>query len=195
MFRVLVIAAIVVSIHCFRSSLKMSFDFFKPSSSTKSSAGKVIAITGASGLVGSSLTSLLENKYNAKVIKITTKKKASDDNTISWDPASETIDEDAVSKLNGIDAIVHLAGENVASGSGPFAILGTWDDAKKAKIINSRVSGTQLIVDTIGKLKTKPKVFISASAVGFYGYTDANSIFDESEKSRGDGFLAEVVRL
>jgi len=73
--------------------------------------------------------------------------------------------------LEGLDAIVHLAGENVASGDdkdGILKILGRWTDNKKTKILQSRVDGTTTLVNAISKLKKKPKAFISASAVGYY---------------------------
>jgi uncharacterized protein len=74
--------------------------------------------------------------------------------------------------FEGVDAVIHLAGENIASGSfeGPFNVLGRWSDAKKKKIFDSRVSGTKLVVDSLLQLKKKPKVFISSSATGTVGY-------------------------
>ena len=95
--------------------------------------------------------------------------------------------------FEGVDAVVHLAGENIASGSleGPFNVLGRWSDGKKQKILNSRVQGTKLIVDTLLQLKKKPKVFVSSSATGIYGFTDSNTEFTESSES-GSGFLSEV---
>ena len=67
-----------------------------------------------------------------------------------------------------MEAVIHLAGENIASGSfeGPFNVLGRWSDAKKNKIFDSRVTGTKLLVDTLLQLKKKPKVLISSSATG-----------------------------
>jgi NAD dependent epimerase/dehydratase family enzyme len=63
-----------------------------------------------------------------------------------------------------------------------------WSDSKKTEILNSRIDGTKLIVDSLKKLSKKPKVFISASAVGFYGYTDAETIFTE-KSTLGEGIL------
>jgi uncharacterized protein len=74
--------------------------------------------------------------------------------------------------FEGVDAVIHLAGENIASGSfeGPFNVLGRWSDAKKKKIFDSRVSGTKLVVDSLLQLKKKPKVLISSSATGAAGW-------------------------
>lgn len=109
--------------------------------------------------------------------------------------------------LEGVDAVVHLAGENVsrwfcppsvtdrgqvASGAGPLAFLGRWSPAKKQAILESRVNGTRLIVDSIQRLQTKPKVFVSASGVGFYGF-EGDELRDESSQV-GDGFLAYVCQ-
>ena len=72
--------------------------------------------------------------------------------------------------FDGVDAVIHLAGENIASGSfeGPFNVLGRWSDGKKQKIADSRVQGTKLLVDSLLQLKKKPKVLISSSATGEY---------------------------
>ena len=74
---------------------------------------------------------------------------------------------------------------------GPFNLLGRWSDAKKTRILESRVQGTKLIVNTLSQLKKKPQVFISSSATGYYGYTDTKTEFTESDDS-GSGYLAEV---
>ena len=75
---------------------------------------------------------------------------------------------------------------------GPLAILGRWTDAKKDRILSSRVLGTRLLVNTINGLKKKPTIFISASAVGYYGYQDFTTVFTEKD-TRGSGFLSDVV--
>ena len=90
---------------------------------------------------------------------------------------------------------MHLAGENIASGdssTGPLSILGRWTDSKKEKIMSSRVLGTRLITNEMKLLNKKPSTFICASAVGFYGYTDFETVFTEKGK-KGAGFLADVV--
>jgi uncharacterized protein (TIGR01777 family) len=100
---------------------------------------------------------------------------------IQWDPASGTIDAEA---LSGIDALVHLAGDNISEGR--------WTTAKKERIRASRVEGTRLIAETLAKLDPKPRVLVAASATGFYG-DRGDDVLDENAKM-GEGFLAEVCR-
>lgn len=148
---------------------------------------KTVAITGASGLVGSALKKKLESR-NIKVLSIG-RNSGNDADSIQWDLANGITD---LKKLENVDAIVHLAGEGVASGSGALSLLGRWDGDKKDKILGSRVIGTKLIVDALSKLKKKPGLFISASAVGYYPYnSDTNTVYTESS-SKGEGFLADV---
>jgi len=160
----------------------MMFDMFKQSSSRSSSSSSSIssvAISGSSGLIGTELTKRLQQK-GINVIKI----KVNDDEITTSDT------------LEGVDAIIHLAGENVASGDdqdGLLRLTGRWTDRKKDKIVNSRVQGTRALVSAISKLKKKPKTFISASAVGFYGYNNVDTVFDDvSNRRKGEGFLADV---
>src|SRR5207237_4776839 len=87
-------------------------------------------------------------------------------------------------RLEGFDAIINLAGESIAEGR--------WTDEKKRKIHDSRVNGTHLLSEEIAKLASKPRVFLCASATGFYGDRD-NEILDETSES-GGGFLADVCR-
>ncbi|MCC6995520.1 MAG: TIGR01777 family oxidoreductase [Deltaproteobacteria bacterium] len=146
-------------------------------------AGKLtIAITGASGLVGSALVPFLTG--GGHFVKILTRKKPDkpDESSIFWDPATGDIDAAA---LEGIDAVIHLAGENIAGRR--------WNAAQKAAILDSRVKGTQLIAATIAKLKRPPRVFISTSAVGYYGDHDDAEILDETA-APGDDFLADVCK-
>ena len=156
------------------------------------SPGATVLVTGATGLVGSELNARLSQR-NVKVRTVTTSK-VTQENQFAWDPLRNEIDMDA---LQGVDAVVHLAGENIASGSleGPLYIAGKWSDKKKDNILNSRVLGTRLLVQSMQKLAKKPKVLVSSSAVGYYGYTDSTTVFDESPERlyfKGDGFLAEV---
>ena len=98
-----------------------------------------------------------------------------------WDPDSRTID---ASVLSGSDAIVHLAGENIASGR--------WTPARKQRIHDSRVNGTKLIAETISRMDPPPQVLVSASAIGYYGDRGSEVLSEESPSGRG--FLSEVCR-
>jgi uncharacterized protein (TIGR01777 family) len=161
---------------------------FNKKSVQPAAARRTVVVTGASGLVGKELVKSLESR-DIFVKRLTTKQ-PSNENEIFWDPTSSILD---VSELEGVDAVVHLAGENIASGSteGPLNALGRWSETKKQKIYRSRIDGTRLLVNSLQQLKKKPKVLVSTSAVGFYGYTDSSTVFDESSP-RGQGFLADV---
>ncbi|WP_420439850.1 TIGR01777 family oxidoreductase [Candidatus Poriferisodalis sp.] len=100
--------------------------------------------------------------------------------TAVWDVAAGSIDAAA---LEGLDAIVHLAGESIG---------GRWSDKRKAAIMSSRVESTKLLADTVRSLDTKPSVFICGSAVGFYGNRGDEELTELSLP--GDGFLAEVCK-
>ncbi len=142
-----------------------------------------IAITGSTGLIGSSLVSFLL-KEGHQITQISRKKELKGPKTpvILWNPDKGEIDIDA---LEGFDVIIHLAGANVGE---------RWDvrDHKQA-ILDSRVNGTGLLCRTLASLKNKPKVLLSASAIGFYGNHDAEVILSE-DSLPGDGFLADVCR-
>ncbi len=139
-----------------------------------------ILISGASGLVGSELvTSLGTNGHQIK--KLVRREANAEANEVSWDPESSGIDR---SGLEGLDAVVHLAGENIAGGR--------WTSARKALIRDSRVQGTKLISETLAKLKAPPKVLVCASAIGFYG--DRGEELLNEESATGSNFLAEVCK-
>lgn len=147
-----------------------------------------VLVTGASGLIGTRLVQALSDK-GIRVKSISRSKGG--ESTIAWNPAEGMLDR---SEIDSFDAIINLAGDNIASGdpaAGLLAILGRWTDAKKDMILSSRVDSTKLLVETIKTLKKKPKVFLSASAVGYYGFEDSETIFSESS-SLGSGFLADV---
>lgn len=138
---------------------------------------KNVLITGAAGFVGTHLTELLvEQGYNLVILSRSAKNTKG--NVAHWNPDSGEID---VKALENLDAVVHLAGENIA---------GRWTESKKAKIENSRVLGTKLLSESLASLENKPEVFICASAIGIYG-DRGDEILTESSSS-GDGFLADV---
>lgn len=113
---------------------------------------------------------------------------------LQWSVEEESFPD--YSQLEGVDAVVHLAGENIASGDGFLSVLGRWSPAKKQAILESRVKGTRLIVSSIARLKSKPKLFFSMSGLGYYGFEDGSSKEEEEVKDEsspmGEGFLALV---
>ncbi len=135
-----------------------------------------VAVTGSSGLIGSSLISFLSEKdiTFSKILRENPK-----EDEISWKPE----DGDWNSAFDeGIDGIVHLAGENIASGK--------WTKKKKEKIRSSRIEGTKRLCEHILKLPTTPSVLVCASAIGYYG--DRGMEFLNEGSSRGSGFLPDV---
>src|SRR3954470_14491968 len=136
-----------------------------------------VLITGASGLIGQALQkSFAEKGYE---MLLASRKVPTDDRHIQW----SIEDGFAVpEKLEGVDAVVHLAGESVSGLR--------WTDEKKKAIHDSRVLGTRRVVDAISKLGNKPKVMVAASAIGFYGERSDEELTESS--SAGDNFLAGV---
>jgi uncharacterized protein len=138
-----------------------------------------ILISGSTGLVATHLMPrLLADGH--EIVKLVRKSPKSADE-IQWDAATGFSDSE-VAKLEGIDAVVHLAGDNVASGS--------WTDSKKRSIRESRIVGTRVLVENLARMKNPPKVFVSASAIGFYGNRGDEILSDDSAK--GTGFFPDV---
>ncbi len=136
-----------------------------------------IAITGASGLIGTALTAFLTTGGHEVHALVRSQPKPGE---IQWDIKNQTID---AAGLEGMDAVIHLAGES---------ITGRWTDEKKQRIRDSRTLGTELLAKTLAGLKKPPKVFVSTSATGFYGDRGETQL-DETSKA-GDGFLADVCK-
>jgi uncharacterized protein (TIGR01777 family) len=151
-----------------------------------------VAVSGSSGMVGKALCKQLQESglggKSVQVVRLVRREARSDDE-VSWDPSTGKIEAE---KMEGLDALVHLAGEGVASGSGPLAPLGRWDLGKKDAIMNSRVKGTSTLVQALKSLKKPPRSVVCASAVGYYGYQSGDQVLDESSP-KGAGFLADVV--
>ena len=139
---------------------------------------KKIAISGASGFVGSALTPFLTTGGHT-VTKLVRKMTDQKDECY-WDQQTSTVD---LNKLENLDVFIHLAGENIAEGK--------WTTAKKNAIRSSRVEATNFLVDRLLKLKNPPKIFISASAIGIYNSSKTETFDEDSEI--GSGFLAEVA--
>lgn len=140
-------------------------------------ANKRIAVTGASGLIGSALVGKL--KSDGYTVHRLVRRATVSSEEIFWDPAKSEIDVDA---LAGVDAVIHLAGAGVGDKR--------WTKKYKSEILNSRLLGTTTIANAVAQVK--PRVFISASAIGWYGET-GNRAVSESDRG-GDDFLAAVCR-
>lgn len=136
-----------------------------------------ILIAGASGLIGKALSEFLASTGHT-IVKLSRQPGA---DTIVWNPKEGHVDNSA---LEGFDAFINLAGENIAGGR--------WTEEKKKLILESRIQATSLLVKAIQTLKAPPKVLINASAIGYYG-SQGDNIVDEDSPS-GQGFLAEVCR-
>lgn len=140
-----------------------------------------IAITGASGLVGRALRQRLASDGHT-VLRLVRGDVSDPATEVAWDPAGGTIDSRGI---EGLDAFVHLAGESVAGGR--------WTEARKARIRDSRVLGTQTIAEALARLTSPPSVLVSASAIGIYGDRGDRPLTEED--APGTGFLADTARL
>jgi uncharacterized protein (TIGR01777 family) len=135
-----------------------------------------VAVTGASGLIGSALVRRLEAEGHT-VCRIT--RRGGDARSIRWDPANSHID---AGQLDGLDAVVHLAGAGVGDHR--------WSSDYKEEILQSRVRGTATIAQALVRLDKPPSVLVSASAVGYYGVRGGEVL--EEDSGAGSGFLADV---
>lgn len=137
-----------------------------------------VAVTGASGLVGRELVPLLTTRGDTVVRLV---RRAAGEGEVAWSPLADRFD---ASPLEGVTAVVHLAGENIASGR--------WTARRKGAIRESRVSGTRVLCEGLARMKQPPQVLLAASAIGFYGDC-GDAVLDES-CGAGKGFLSEVAR-
>ncbi|MDE0027944.1 MAG: TIGR01777 family oxidoreductase [Deltaproteobacteria bacterium] len=137
-----------------------------------------ILVTGATGLVGGALVPLLAGGGH-EVVRLG--RSAPEAGDVRWDPEGGLLDAGA---LEGVDGVVHLAGENIATGR--------WTAEKKRRIRESRVRGTRLLAETLAGLERRPRVLVSASAIGFYGDRGDEELTEASPV--GAGFLPDVCR-
>lgn len=135
-----------------------------------------VAVTGASGLIGSALVPVLQGAGHEVLSLVRRTPTAASE--AQWDPAGGTIDVDA---LQGFEAIVHLAGENIGQ---------RWTETSRRRILDSRVQGTRLVAETASALDPQPAL-LAASAMGFYGQQGDQELTESSP--RGGGFLADVA--
>jgi uncharacterized protein len=138
-----------------------------------------IAVTGSTGLIGTPLTVALRQRGD-QVVPLVRRLPSQGEHAIAWDPERGTIDR---ARLEGMDAVIHLAGENV---------FGRWTAGKKRRIRDSRVNGTRLLVDALAGLQRRPGTLLASSAIGYYGDRGEEPVTEES--APGDDFLAQVSR-
>jgi uncharacterized protein (TIGR01777 family) len=139
-----------------------------------------IAITGATGLIGGALADDLVGAGH-EVVRVTRSRGRAGPGDVVWDPDGGTID---AAGLEGLDGVVHLAGEPIGASR--------WTDATKRRIRDSRTQGTDLLARTLAGLDTPPAVLVSGSAVGVYGDRGDEVLTEAS--APGDDFLARVCR-
>jgi hypothetical protein len=139
---------------------------------------RTVALSGATGLIGTQAGAFLRSGGHAVRPLV---RRVAGAGEIGWDPSSGRVDQAA---MEGVDAVVHLAGENIASGR--------WTAERKRRIRESRVRGSRAIAEAAAGLRRRPEVLISASAIGIYG-DRGDELLDEDSPLR-NGFLAEVGR-
>lgn len=140
-----------------------------------------ILISGSSGLIGSALITSLKSAGAriARLARASTVRSTTDEERIRWDPLQPIPPE----VVTGFDAVIHLAGESV---------MGRWTPSKKLRLRESRIPTTASLAQALVHAKAKPHIFISASAIGYYGNRGGEVLTEES--SYGTGFAADMAR-
>jgi uncharacterized protein (TIGR01777 family) len=139
-----------------------------------------VAVTGAGGFIGRALVASLRQQGH-QVLRLVRHQAERAADEVCWEPARAVLD---LARLEGTDAVIHLAGENVG--------VGRWNSDKKRRILESRVLGTETLVAALLRLAQPPAVLLSASAVGFYGGR-GDELLDEAS-GPGETFLAQVCQ-
>jgi uncharacterized protein (TIGR01777 family) len=139
-----------------------------------------VAITGASGMIGTQLAAFLEGGGH-RVVRVSRRKPAAVAVEPYWNPDAGEVEAEG---FQSVDAVVHLAGENIAAGR--------WTQERKESIRKSRVDGTRLLAEALASLPARPRTLVAASAIGFYGNRGDEPVDEDSPP--GEGFLAEVCR-
>lgn len=138
-----------------------------------------VAITGASGLIGTELTRSLRGDGHR--VRPLVRRPSDDPAAVRWDPAAGTLD---AGDLAGVDVVVHLAGAGIGDKR--------WTEARKRELVESRTQGTALVARTLAAMEQPPAVLVSASAIGFYGDPGDEVVTELSPP--GDDFVAGLVR-
>lgn len=139
-----------------------------------------ILVTGSTGFIGFALVPFLRDQGH-DVVRLVRHKRGSAEPEVVWDPAQGTIDRDG---LEGLDAVVHLAGANIGKG--------LWTKRRKSILWNSRVDGTRLLCDALSSLQQPPKTLVAISAVGYYGDRGDETLDEDSPP--GASFLADLCK-
>ena len=143
-------------------------------------------ISGATGFIGKELIKKL-NRKGHEIVVLTRNAESAKFNIpvhckqITWNPEDQSL---SPSALKGVEAVFNLAGEGIADGR--------WSSERKRKLIESRILSTRRLVDAMAYMENKPKIFVSASAIGFYG-SRLDEILNETE-SKGNGFLSDICQ-
>lgn len=136
-----------------------------------------ILISGSHGFIGTAVFDHLQ-KQGHELLRLIRPTQVARSDEVFWEPANEFIHQN---KLAGVQAVIHLAGEN---------LFGRWNDKKKNAIRDSRIKGTAFLCKTLAAMENKPQVLICASAIGYYGDRGEHECTETTEP--GEGFLAEV---
>jgi len=139
-----------------------------------------MVVSGSTGLIGSALFDALTRRRDHEIVRLVRRRVSPGEHAIAWDPERGAVDR---AGLEGTDAVIHLAGENV---------FGRWSPAKKQRIYDSRVKGTRLLSEALAGLHRRPATLLAASAIGYYGDRGDEPVTEES--TPGEDFLAHVAR-
>lgn len=154
-----------------------------PKKTNPEATGRTILVTGASGMIGSGLVNALIDRGD-RVIGLSRSPEKADKTqpTAEWHPWEPTMERPPEKALEGVDAVINLAGEPINQ---------RWNDEIKDRIAKSRITATKNLTDAVATMKNPPKVFISGSAIGFYGDRGDELLYEDD--APGDDFLARVV--
>lgn len=140
---------------------------------------RTVAVSGAGGVIGSALVPWLKSQGHRVVPLV--RRRAAGAHEIAWDPVRGTLEKE---KLKGCDVLIHLAGENIGDGR--------WTPAKRERIVRSRVEGTRLLARAASQVENGPRLFLSASAVGYYGHCGDEAVTESAPC--GEAFISKVCR-